>query len=192
VNKSQILQAIEQTPKSPYATPRIEGLRDSAVLVILHWYDDEWHILFTKRAEHLNAHPGQISFPGGRVEHHDESLEHTAMRETEEEVGIKRSVLEIEAQLTTVTTLTGYRIRPYVCFLDELPELLIDTTEVDVAFSVPLTFLKASENLKTVKREYQGALFKTFALHWEEHLIWGATAHMVADLVYRLRQAENT
>jgi len=188
LTQSEILCAIEQVTDNPHATPHLKGLVDSAVLVILHQHESDWQVLFTKRSEMLNAHAGQISFPGGRKDTTDADFQETAIRETTEEIGIARDYLNIHAELTPVCTLTGYRIYPYVCFLDELPTLQAELGEVEEIFSVPLDYLCQQQNLQQISKHYKGRDFITFQLLWEKHNIWGATAHMLADLSYRIRK----
>lgn len=188
LSRQHILEALHETTESPYATPHLRGLTDSAVLVIVHREADHWHVLFTKRSESLPAHPGQISFPGGRKDDSDVDFQATAIRETTEEIGISHDYLDIVATLTPVCTLTGYRIYPYVCFVDQLPALQAELGEVDEIFSVPLAYLCSAGNLKEIQKHYKGRNFTTFEIQWQEHNIWGATAHMLADLGYRIQQ----
>lgn len=187
LSQANILSAIAEITDNPYATPHLKGLIDSAVMVILHLENDEWHVLFTKRSESLNAHAGQISFPGGRKDSTDLDFQSTARRETTEEIGIHDSHLDIVAELTPVCTLTGYRIFPYVCFIEQLPELTAELGEVEEIFSVPLSYLCETDNMREIKKHFDGRDFTTFEFLWESHNIWGATAHMVADLSYRIR-----
>jgi 8-oxo-dGTP pyrophosphatase MutT (NUDIX family) len=159
-----------------------DELKASAVLLILHLVDNNWHLLFTKRAEHLKHHPGQISFPGGRYEDHDDDLIDTAIRETEEEIGILRKVPTIISQLENHPTLTGYRIYPFVALIELLPKLVIDKGEVDDIFSVPLTYLmnKANQQLESVI--YNNKDYDVYKIIWRDKVIWGATARMVVNL----------
>lgn len=187
LSQTEILEAIAEITDNPYATPHLQGLKDSAVLLIMHQESDGWHVLFTKRSEALNAHAGQISFPGGRKDDTDIDFRATAIRETTEEIGIHEEHLDIAAELTPVCTLTGYRIYPYVCFIDSLPSLQAELGEVEEIFSVPLHYLVKEENLRQISRHYKGRDFITFEILWDQHNIWGATAHMLADLSHRIR-----
>ncbi|MFT5451007.1 MAG: 8-oxo-dGTP pyrophosphatase MutT (NUDIX family) [Enterobacterales bacterium] len=159
-----------------------DHLKASAVLLILHRVDDNWHLLFTKRAEHLKHHPGQISFPGGRYEDDDIDLIDTAIRETEEEIGIIKQLPTVISQLENHPTLTGYRIYPFVALIEILPELIIDKGEVDDIFSVPLAYLmnKANQQLESVT--YNNVNYDLYKIVWQDKLIWGATARMVVNL----------
>ena len=188
VSQTTLLTALQTITDNPYATPHLQGLKDSAVLVILHRLDDTWQVLFTKRSEQLKDHAGQISFPGGRKDDHDPDFQATAIRETTEEIGIHYKYLSITAELTPVCTLTGYRIYPFVCFIDQLPELIAEEGEVEEIFSVPLSYLCQPGNLKAIQKHFKGRDFTTFQIAWNNHNIWGATAHMLADLSHRIRQ----
>lgn len=159
-----------------------DQLKASAVLLILHLVDNNWHLLFTKRAEHLKHHAGQISFPGGRYEDDDYDLIDTAVRETEEEIGITRKLPSVISQLENHPTLTGYRIYPFVALIELLPELIIDKGEVDDIFSVPLVYLmnKANQQLEAVT--YNNVNYDVYKIVWQDKVIWGATARMVVNL----------
>ena len=185
----QIKEALNNFSEFPHQSPYFPDPVESAILIVLHPVNDEWHVLLTKRSENLTSHPGQISFPGGRIEPGDENLMATALRETEEEVGIPAHSVEVIAELTPVMTLTGYRIHPYVALTEEIPTLSLQAEEVERAFHVPLKWLIASENIAIVERKIQQYRIKTFRLDWQEHTIWGATALMIAELGHRLRQS---
>ncbi len=179
-------QVLNNHSEFPYRSPDFPDPVESAILIALHPVAEEWHVLLTKRSENLTSHPGQISFPGGRIEPNDESLVATAIRETEEEVGIPADSVDVIAQLTPVTTLTGYRIHPYIGVLDAIPELNLQIEEVQDAFNVPLQWLIDSNNIAIVDRKINDRTIKTFRLDWENHTIWGATALMIAELGFRL------
>ena len=180
----------EALPKlvSPIAVPDIsDPLKASAVLIILHKMEQQWHMLLTKRAEHLSSHAGQISFPGGRYETHDQHLLDTALRETEEEIGLDRQHLQVFGQLEEHPTMTGYRIFPYIAYTSNLPELTIDKEEVDEVLNVPLAFLIDSENQQLETAYYQQQNYDYYKIIWENKIIWGATARMIVELSEHIR-----
>ena len=183
----QIREALNNFEAFPYESPYFPEPTPSAVLVVLHLIGDQWHVLLTKRSENLTSHPGQISFPGGRVEPSDENLMATATREASEEVGLSESLVEVFAELTPVTTLTGYTIHPYVAVIEDLPELTLQAAEVDSAFHVPLSWLINDDNISIVEKNINGLDIKTFRLDWGTHIIWGATAMMIAEMAHRLK-----
>ena len=167
----------------PVATANITAdLHDSAVLMVLHKQKQQWQLLLTTRAAHLNSHAGQISFPGGRFEEGDNHLLETAVRETEEEIGLSRKHFQVISQLEEQSTTTGYRIIPYIAFTDVLPKLTIDSGEVDDAFSVPLEYLIETKNQQLESAFYQGETRYYYKINWQDKIIWGATARMIVNL----------
>ena len=102
---------------------------------------NEWQVIFTRRAEHLKNHPGEISFPGGRFETADQCLQNTAIRETHEEIGIAFDHIELIGKLPTQATVSQYYVTPYVAVVEPDHELLIDENEVAEAFTVPLDYI---------------------------------------------------
>jgi 8-oxo-dGTP pyrophosphatase MutT (NUDIX family) len=139
-------------------------------------------VLLTQRTEHLRDHPGQISFPGGSVEISDPSPEYTALRETKEEIGLASRHIEIVGFLPEHQTGTGYRITPVVGFLTPPFELRPDPAEVAEIFEVPLSFLLNPANHQRHSREYMGMTRHFFAMPYEQHFIWGATAGIIVSL----------
>lgn len=156
-------------------------LRDAAVLVPL--VDrDEPTVIFTQRTANLTAHAGQISFPGGRMEPTDSSPEDTALRETEEEIGLVRSRIEILGRLDTYLTRTGFRVTPVVGLVKPPFTLTPDPTEVAEIFEVPLSFILDPENPRRHSREFLGKERYFYVFPYEQRYIWGATAGMLVNL----------
>ncbi len=143
-------------------------------------------VLLTQRTAHLRDHAGQISFPGGRVETEDISPSHTALRETEEEIGLNRERIEIIGFLPEYRTGTGFRVTPVVALVRPPFELRPDPFEVAEVFEVPLAFLLDPANHQRHSMHYRGALRTYFAMPYGEYFIWGATAGMIRSLVERL------
>lgn len=143
-------------------------------------------VLLTQRTAHLRDHAGQISFPGGRVETEDISPSHTALRETEEEIGLNRERIEIIGFLPEYRTGTGFRVTPVVALVRPPFELRPDPFEVAEVFEVPLAFLLDPTNHQRHSMHYRGALRTYFAMPYGEYFIWGATAGMIRSLVERL------
>lgn len=143
-------------------------------------------VLLTERTAHLRDHAGQVSFPGGRVEAEDESPVHTALRETEEEIGLARERIDILGFLPEYRTGTGFRVTPVVALVQPPFSLSPDPFEVAEVFEVPLAFLIDPANHERHALHYRGALRHYFAMPWEGHFIWGATAGMIRSLSERL------
>ena len=143
-------------------------------------------VLLTQRTAHLRDHAGQISFPGGRVEAHDRSPMDTALRETEEEIGLARERVEIVGFLPEYRTGTGFRVTPVVALVRPPFDLQPDPFEVAEIFEVPLAFLLDPANHQQHSLHYRGALRSYFAMPYGEYFIWGATAGMIRSLSERL------
>ncbi len=161
-------------------------LTPAAVLFPIVLRDDGHTVLLTLRTAHLRDHAGQISFPGGRVEEEDPSPVATALRETEEEIGLSRAHVEILGYLPEYRTGTGFRVTPVVALVKPPFELALDAFEVAEAFEVPLSFLLDPANHQRHSLHYRGALRHFFAMPYGDYFIWGATAGMIRSLTDRL------
>ena len=158
----------------------------AAVLVPLVVHEDGLNVMLTKRTDHLNNHGGQISFPGGRVDDSDRDALHTALRETEEEVGLHSKDIEIIGELDEYIVGTGYLVNPIIGVIEPPFELTLHEGEVAEVFEVPLEFVITPENMKRHAREFEGIKRHYFAITWAEYFIWGATAGMLRNLSQRL------
>lgn len=162
------------------------ALTPAAVLFPIVLRDGMHTVLFTQRTAHLRDHAGQISFPGGRVELEDLSPTHTALRETEEEIGLKRDRIEILGFLPEYRTGTGFRVTPVVALVLPPFDIRPDPFEVAEVFEVPLAFLLDPVNHKQHSIHHGGALRHFFAMPYGDYFIWGATAGMIRSLTERL------
>jgi len=166
------------------------GLRAAAVLVPVVARDPDSPagptVLLTRRAAHLKDHSGQVSFPGGRVHAGDPSPEATAVREAREEIGLDPKRVEVLGRMAEYHTRTGFRITPVVAVVTPPFELLPDANEVEEIFEVPLAFLLDPANHQRHSREWQGELRWFFAMPYDRHYIWGATAAMLVNLSIRV------
>jgi len=156
--------------------------RPAAVLVPLVVRPEGLTVMLTRRTDHLHHHPGQISFPGGRVEDDDEGPVHTALRETAEEVGLHARHVELLGQLPLYRTGTGFQITPVVALVHPLFELAPDSFEVAEVFEVPLAFLVDPVNHRRETMFYRGRDRTYYAMPWNGYHIWGATAGMLVSL----------
>ena len=157
-------------------------LKQAAVLMPLVQRENGLHMLFTQRALHLKHHPGQVSFPGGKYETTDPSLSFTALRETEEEVGINRNNIQLLGQLPSLTTTSGYHVTPFIGFVKYIQPLIIDPNEVKVCFEAPFSFLLNSQNFSKQHLTANKKRHFTYCCAYQNHLIWGATALMLINL----------
>jgi len=145
----------------------------------------ELTVLFTQRTAHLRAHSGQVSFPGGRAEPSDLTPEFTALRETQEEIGLAPERVEVLARMPEYLTRTGYRVTPVVGLVAPPLALAPDSREVEEVFEVPLAFLLDPANHRRETRELAGRQVGYWVLQYRERRIWGATAGMLMNL-YRM------
>ena len=166
----------------------------ASVLLPLVRRDGMPHVLLTMRTDHLKDHAGQISFPGGRAEPQDADATATALRETEEEVGLSRRHIEVIGALPTYTTVTNFVVTPVVALVEPGFELKPDPFEVAEVFEVPLAFLMTPAHHQRHAYEWQGGRREFLSMPWrptpdaDDYFIWGATAAMLRNF-YRFLSA---
>jgi len=159
----------------------------AAVLVPLVNRDGGLSVLFTQRSLDLPDHPGQISFPGGRVESGDADAGAAALREAEEEVGLPPTRVTLLGRLAEYETVTGYRVTPVVGWVEPPFEIRTDPVEVAAVFEVPLAFLLEPANQQQHFRMVGDIRRDYYAIPYGDHYIWGATAAMLLILDRTLR-----
>ena len=163
----------------------VSGRTDAAVLVPLYLQDGQLHGVFTKRREDLRRHPGEISFPGGRYEEGEADLTATALREADEEIGLPPEAVEIVGALQpTPTIATGYAVYPFVGVIDAGRTWTLSAREVAEVLELSLTELMAGYGRRRLVR--RGLSIRTDTYVVGDHLIWGATARILADLFDRI------
>ena len=168
---------------------RFPTLRRAAVLVPIVDRPEGLTVLLTQRTAHLNNHAGQISFPGGSADELDSSAIETALRETEEEIGLARRHIEIVGVLPDHITASSYLVTPVIGLVTPPFQLVAESNEVAEIFEVPLAFLMNGANHQRMSFELpQGAGRRSFyAMPYERFFIWGATAGMLRNLFHLLR-----
>jgi 8-oxo-dGTP pyrophosphatase MutT (NUDIX family) len=177
---------------APEAALKLEvrGRTDAAVLVPLYEAGGELHAVFTKRREDLRRHPGEISFPGGRYEEGERDLIATALREAHEEIGLPGDAVEVIGALQpTPTIATGYAVYPFVGLIDAGRTWTPSAREVAEVIEAPLAALAAGYARRRLVR--RGLPIRTDTYRIGDHLIWGATARMVSDLLDRVAAMQN-
>jgi len=160
--------------------------RRAAVLVPVVAREEGATVILTRRTDHLAAHAGQIAFPGGKIEGTDSTPLAAALRETEEEIGVRPERIDPLGYLDLYETGTGFRIVPVVGVVDPDFELSIDENEVAAVFEVPLAFLMTPSNHQRQSRIFRGQKRRFYAMPYEENYIWGATAGIVRNLYNRV------
>jgi mutator protein MutT len=161
--------------------------RRAAVLIPLVRSGGGWSILFTRRAENLPAHGGQIAFPGGTMEA-GETLADAAVREAEEEVGIPQRHVELIGRLDDLVTHSGFLVAPFAAVIHEPVSYVIQEAEVVEVFEVPLEALLDIRNPEVRYVPFRGKLYPAYFYHHGPHEIWGLTGRMLKaflDLVWQ-------
>jgi 8-oxo-dGTP pyrophosphatase MutT (NUDIX family) len=168
---------------------RPDGARvtEAAVLVPIVNRSGRPQLLLTQRTPHLDNHAGQISFPGGRVEDADINREETALRETEEEIGLPRSAVTVLGRLPVYDNLSGFRITPVVGWIESPIVLKPDPFEVAAAFEAPLEHFLDTANYQRRNFHFRGRHRHYLAIPFEGRYIWGATAAMLYSFARILR-----
>jgi 8-oxo-dGTP pyrophosphatase MutT (NUDIX family) len=164
---------------------REQPIRPAAVLIAVVDHPQPT-VLLTQRAAHLHDHAGQISFPGGKIDPQDASPLDAALREAWEEIGLAREFVDPIGYLDLYGTGFGFRILPTVARIRPGFSLRISEDEVDDAFEVPLAFLMDAANHQVHNKEFRGIMRSYYAMPFEQHYIWGATAGMLRVLYERI------
>ena len=163
----------------------VPGATDAAVLVALYLDGGELHVVLTKRREDMRRHPGEISFPGGRAEDDDADLLATALRETDEEIGLPPGAVQVLGALQpTPTIATGYAVYPFVGLIEPGRQWKLSPREVDRVLELPIGALRSGHGRRSLLR--RGLPIRTETYVVGDDLIWGATARILDDLLVRL------
>ena len=192
-NKNNLYQSLKSVLKTELLPTEIwqasghDEFRPAAVLVALHWVDDEIHLLLTKRSEELKHHSGQVSFPGGGFDESDITIRQAAIRETEEEIGITSEFINIVGYLDDVETISGFYVTPFVAILEDGYNININEYEVSEVFSVPLRYFMDEENCQKRSANYKGKNVNYYVYPHEKYTIWGVTAEIIVKLINKLK-----
>lgn len=185
----------EQSEETSDIPPKMlsENSRQAAVLIPFLRIEESWHILYIRRSEYEgDHHSGQVAFAGGKREKEDHTLEKTALREAEEEIGIKTSDAMILGKLNQHYTVSDFQVTPYIATLQWPYPLNLDKTEVARAFTIPLNWLSNPKHyqikqrfFKPSKKAWPVVYYNTY----DNELLWGATARMTLSLIDTLKRA---
>jgi 8-oxo-dGTP pyrophosphatase MutT (NUDIX family) len=176
-NHAQMKDLLGDVPRMPAAV--LIGLRGAA----------DPRMIFTVRTDHLSSHAGQVAFPGGRTDPADGDALTTALRESEEEIGLDRGLVTPLGYLDCFETISGFCITPVVARIAEDAHFHPAPDEVAEVFEVPLSFFLESGNLKRYVMDYRGRHREMVEFQHDGHRIWGATAAMLQNLLQRMEHA---
>jgi len=159
--------------------PDTPKLRDAAVLVPLIQRPHGYGVLLTRRSTRLRHHPGQIAFPGGKVDADDSSILAAALREADEEIGLPQDLVQVLGTLPQHETVSAFQVTPFVGLVTKPFDLVPELGEVDEVFEVPLAHFMEPKNFTIHPRIWQGIERRYFAVPHGPHYIWGATARIL-------------
>ncbi|HEY3094127.1 MAG TPA: CoA pyrophosphatase [Nitrososphaera sp.] len=181
MHKAEILSRLSPALSDrPYLPADAASATPAAVLVIIHYHKNSPHVFLTKRSSSLKSHTGEISFPGGRYVESDGTLLSTALRETEEEVGIAFTPEQVAGSLRAVRTMTSnHFIVPFVTIQDMLPKYWAAASEVEAVMDMPLI-----ETLRSIEPDIEHYRLAKDACKftYDDNVIWGATARILRQL----------
>ena len=177
-----MIEKITEKIKGYSGRPPVEELRKAAVLIALT-DSNEPELIYTLRSNKVGSHGGEVSFPGGMYEDVDKNLEHTELRESEEETGMDSSKVNILGPLDTVVSRYNISVTPYVGIVPENVSLNNKSEEIESCFKVPLSFLLRDERHRNDEIKRDGDIFFMPAYQYDSYIIWGLTAMMTVDFL---------
>ena len=169
----------------------LSSVKMSSVLLLLFPEGEQLYICLTKRPQTMKHHPGQISFPGGKVEKDDTSAEMTALREAREEVGIDHDQIEILGKLSDLyVEVSQFSIQPFLAWADQRPDFLVDFGEVEKLILFPVSDFVANEIISEIELETVTGSLQVKYYPYDGEFIWGATAMILSELIEILKRHE--
>lgn len=188
--RARLLSLSPEPPDRPNfleVSHKFETLAPAAVLVALTERKGELEVVLTKRATTLRAHPGEVSFPGGRMDATDRDLQFTALREAHEEIALRPDDVTMYGALMRMPTITGFEVTMYVGEFDQPYHLDPNPDEIDTLLHAPLTYFERDNG--TVRDvDWGGRTFQMYSFDVDGHNVWGATAFMLVELIDFLNQ----
>jgi 8-oxo-dGTP pyrophosphatase MutT (NUDIX family) len=172
---------------SPGMRPPPRRLRPASVLVPLIERGPRLNLILTRRAARLKHHPGQVAFPGGKQDPGDPTPLDAALREAWEEIGLRRDQVDVLGHFDLHETVTNFSVTPFVGLVAGGFRPVVDRSEVDEVFEVPLAFALDPANLQVHGRRWQGRWREYYVIPYGPHYIWGATARMLKTLSDRMQ-----
>ena len=166
--------------------PEGRKLRPAGVLIPVQMIDGQAQVILTKRSSHLKHHPGQIAFPGGKQDEADADVIAAALREADEEIGLKPSNVEVLGTLASHETVTSFSVTPVLGFVRDAFDHKPEPGEVEEVFSVPLAHVIDPKNFRVEGRRWRGQRRHYYTVPYGPYYIWGATARMLRGLAERM------
>jgi 8-oxo-dGTP pyrophosphatase MutT (NUDIX family) len=185
INVEQIRRFLESFRRRELGKP---DLKKAAVLMLFFPKGEDLYILLTKRTEDVEHHKGQISFPGGSRDEGDEDLVATALRESDEEIGLSRDAFQVLGLFDEYETPSGFAITPVIAYAPVLPPLRRNAIEVAAILEVPVSLFLDGQNERVEKRVRNGRVFDVYYYRYGDYEIWGATAAMLRAFLHTLRR----
>ena len=176
---AQSIMMIE--PKPIFNNTNTKNVKLSAVLILLFFENDDWNFFLTKRSQNVNNHKGQISLPGG-VHEENESLQETAIRETEEEIGIPPEDIQLIGSLSPFyVPVSNFKISPFVGWMEKKPQVKAFDREVEKVFSISINkfILESTQKIKYDK--LNGEMVKIPYFDIDNEMVWGATSIILSE-----------
>ena len=177
-----MLNNITEKVKSYSGTPPVEELRKAAVLIAITDSKDP-ELIYTLRSNKVGSHGGEVSFPGGMYEEEDNTLQNTALRESQEETGLDKAKVNILGPIDTVVSRFNVSVTPYVGIVPDDIELNDNSDEIEACFRVPLSFLLEDKRHRNDEINRNGDIFFMPAYQYDSYIIWGLTAMITVDFL---------
>lgn len=166
--------------------PKGRKLRPAAVLIAIIERTSGWNMILTKRSPHLKHHPGQVAFPGGKVDKTDKTALAAALRESNEEIGLASDSVSVLGELDAHETVTGFTVSPFIGVIQGDFTAVPEQGEVEEVFEVPLNFLLDLNNISAQARSWHGRKREYYTVPYGPYYIWGATARIIYGLAQRV------
>ena len=187
----QLLSPLRAKEKSSYI-PKTDA-RKAGVMVLIYPIQNKTHLVLTQRHPYPGVHGGQISFPGGKQDPEDKNLKETALREAYEEVGVSKNEIEILGPLSPIyIPPSNFHVQPLLAYSHTRPTFIKEEAEVASILDIPLSTLLKKETVQSLPVNIRGYNREVPCFKVEDHIIWGATAIVLSELIYMIRQHQTS